>query len=119
MVSKPHLRVMGDIPADMLKVTLDINLSLITKIINLSFENWCSPDDLKLAEVRPIFKKNDDIDKENYRPVSALFNVSKIFERIIYSQIHVFLQDKLSNLLTGFRKTNCTLHCLIYILEIW
>ena len=51
---------MGDIPADMLKVTLDIHLSLITKIINLSFENGCFPDDLKLAEVGPIFKKNDD-----------------------------------------------------------
>ena len=66
----------GDITADMLKITLDIHLSLITKIINLSFENGCFPDDLKLAEVSPIFKKNDDLDKENYRPVSVLFNVS-------------------------------------------
>ena len=45
-----------DIPTNMLKVTLDIHLSLITKIINLSFENGCFPDDLKLAEVGPIFK---------------------------------------------------------------
>ena len=70
----------GDITADMLKITLDIHLSLITKIINLSFENGCFPDDLKLAEVSPIFKKNNDLDKENYRPVSVLFNVSKVFE---------------------------------------
>ena len=47
---------MGDIPADMLKVTLDIHLSLITKIINLLLENGCFPEDLKLAEVSPIFK---------------------------------------------------------------
>ena len=53
----------GDIPADILKVTLDIHLSLITKIINLSFENACFPDDLKLVEASPIFKKNDDLDK--------------------------------------------------------
>ena len=110
---------MGDIPADMLKVTLDIHLSLITKIINLSFENGCFPDDLKLAEVSPIFKKNDDLDKENYRPVSVLFNVSKVFERIIYSQIDAFMQDKLSNLLTGFRKNHSTQHCLMYMLENW
>ena len=51
---------MGDIPADMLKVTLDIHLTRYTKIINLPFENGCFPDDLKLAEVGPIFKKNDD-----------------------------------------------------------
>ena len=93
----------GDIPADMLKVTLDIHLSLITKIINLSFEDGCFPDDF--AEVSPIFKKNDDLDKENYRPASVLFNVSKVFERIIYSQIDAFMQDKLLNLLTGLEKT--------------
>ena len=84
-----------DIPADMLKVALDIHLSLITKIINLSFKNGWFPDDLKLEEVIPIFKKNDDLDKENYRPVSVSFNVSKVFERIIYSQIDRFMQDKL------------------------
>ena len=55
---------MGDIPADMLKVTLDVHLSVITKIINLLFENGCFPDDLKLAEVSPIFNKNDDLDKK-------------------------------------------------------
>ena len=65
----------GDIYGDMLKVTLDIHFSLITKIINLSLENGCFPDDLTFAEVRPIFKKSDDLDKESYRPVSVLFNV--------------------------------------------
>ena len=69
----------GDIPANMFKVTLDIRLSGITKIINLSFENVCFPDDLKLTKVSPISNKNDDLDKENYRPVSVLFNVSKVF----------------------------------------
>ena len=67
---------MGNIPADILKVTLDTHLPLTTKIINLSFENGCFPDDLKLAEVRLIFQKktkknkqtnkhtkNDDLDK--------------------------------------------------------
>ena len=109
----------GDIPADMLKVTLDIYISLIKKIINLSFENGCFPDDLKLAEVSPIFNKSDDLDKENYRPVSVLFNVSKVFEKIIYSQIDAFMQDKLSNLLTGFRKNHSTQHYLTYMLENW
>ena len=110
---------MGDIPADMFKVTLDIRLSLITKIINLSFENRCFPDDLKFAEVNPIFKKNDDLDKENYRSVSGLFNVSRVFERIIYSQTDAFIQNKLQNLLPGFRKNHSTQHCLMYMLEIW
>ena len=109
---------MGNIPADILKVTLDIHLSTITKIIHLSFENGCFPDNLKLAEVRSIFQKNDDLDKENYRPAGVLFNVSKVFERILYSQTDAFMPDKLSNLLTSFRKNHSTKNCLMYMLEI-
>ena len=66
---------MGAIPADMLRVTLDTSF---TNNEN-NYENGCFPDDLKLEEVNSIFKKNDDLDKENYRAVSVLFNMSKVF----------------------------------------
>ena len=49
----------GDIPANTLKSTVDIHLPFITKTINFSFENGCFPDELKLAEVSPIFKKKE------------------------------------------------------------
>ena len=52
--------------------------------------------------------KNDNKDKENYRLVSILFNVSKVFKRIICTQVDVFMQGKLSNLFTGFRKKQYT-----------
>ena len=110
---------MADIYGDMLKGTLDINLSAIMKIINLSFENGCFPDNLKLAEVTLIFKKNVDLDKENHSSFCFLFNVPKDFERIIYSQIDAFMQGKLSKLLTGFRKNHSTQHCFMYMLKIW
>ena len=74
---------------------------------------------MKAAEVTPIFKKNDDLDKENYRPVSVLPHVSKIIERVMYIQIENFMEDKLSKLLTGFRKNHSTQHCLVNMLEIW
>ena len=45
--------------------------------------------------------------------------MSKVLERIIYSQIDAFMQAKPSNLLTGFRKNHSTKHCLKYILENW
>ena len=109
----------GDIPADILKSTVNIHLPFITKIINVSFENGRFPDELKLAEVSPIFKKNDDLDKENYRPVSILSHASKVFERIMYMQIDTFMRDKLSKLLTGFRKNHSTQHCLMSMLEMW
>ena len=81
----------GDIPGDMLKSTVDIHLTFITKIINFSFENGCFPDELKLAEVSPIFKKNNDLVKENYRSISILSHVSKVFERIMYKQTDTFI----------------------------
>ena len=87
----------GDIPAEMLKSTTDVHVSLLTKIINLSIRNGCFPDELKAAEVTP----NDDLDKENYRPVSVLPLVSKITERVMDLQIENFMEDKLSKLLTG------------------
>ena len=70
----------------------------------MSIDNNCYPDDLELAEVSPVFKKKNDLGKENYRPVSVLSYVTKVFERIIYQQIENFMKDKLPNLLTGFRK---------------
>ena len=68
-----------DIPTDMLKQKADIHLP----IIHMSIDNNCYPDNLKLAEVL-LFRKKDDLDKENYRPVSVLSDVSKVFERIKY-----------------------------------
>ena len=91
----------------------------MTQILNMSIDNNCYPDDLKLAEIRPVFKKKDDLDKENDRPVSVLSHVSKVFERIMYQQIEDFMKDKLSNLLTGFRKNHNTQHCLMSMLERW
>ena len=44
-----------DLPEDMLKVILDIHLSLITKINNFSFENGCFPEDKRLTTVSPVF----------------------------------------------------------------
>ena len=99
----------------MLKFTVDIHLPFKTKIINLPFENNPFRDYLKPAEVSVIYKKNDDLGKENYRPVSVFSHVAKVFKRIVYNQIDNFMKDKLSNLLTGFKKN----HCLMRMLETW
>ena len=53
------------------------------------------------------------------RPVSILSHVSKVFQRIMYMQIGTFMRDKLSKLLTGFRKNHSTQHCLMSMLDMW
>ena len=62
------------------------------------------PDDLKTARVVPLFKKNDKTDVGNYRPVSILSTVSKIFERVIYDQLEEYLANK--NVLYDYQRTN-------------
>ena len=71
------------------------------------------PKELKLAEVSPIFKKEDDLDKENYRPVSVLPHVSKIFEKIMHHQINDYMKDKLLKQITGLllKKSQHTVVC--------
>ena len=85
----------------------------------MSIDNNCYLHELKLAEVSPVFKKKDDLDKENHRSVSVLFHVQNIFDRIMYQQIEDFMEDKLSNLLTGLRTNHSTQHCLMCMLERW
>ena len=72
---------------------------------------------MKIAEVTPVFKKNDRISKENYRPVSVLPVISKIFEKCIYKQLEMFFKDKLSKFQCGFRKGFSAQHCLVRMLE--
>ena len=86
------------------------------QVINMSTDNDCYPDNLKLAEVTLVFKKKDDLDKENYRPVSVLSHVSNVFEKIMYQQIDDFMRHKLPNLLV-FRKNRSTQYCLLRMLE--
>ena len=108
----------GDISVDILKSTADIHLPFLTNSINLSIEKDCFPAEFKLAEVSPIFQKKDNLDEENYRPVSILPHVSKVFERNMYHQINDYMKDKLSKQLTAFRKNHSTQHCLSCMLEI-
>ena len=75
------------VPAKILKKSVGIHIKEITFIINGCIESGTFPDDLKLADVSPIFKKEDSFKKEIYRPVSILQHMSKVFERIFYKQI--------------------------------
>ena len=48
------------------------------------------PDDLKVAKVIHLFKKGKKEILDNYRPISLLPSLSKIFERVIFNQIHAY-----------------------------
>ena len=77
------------------------------------------PDELKLADVLPIHKGKEKSVKGNYRPISILPSLSKVFEKIIFSRIIKFMESKLSILLCGFRSKHSTQHALFKLLQKW
>ena len=69
------------LPAKLLKLGSDILCLSMTYIMNMCFSSGTFPCNLKCADVCPIFKKGDTMEISNYRPVSILPSVSKIFEK--------------------------------------
>ena len=108
----------GDIPAKILKDSLSVYTKELTTIINNCLKDGLFPNELKLADVSPIFTK-DVLNKENYRPVSILSHMSKVFETIFYKQIDRFMTLKFSPFLFGFRKNHNSKYSLLKIIEVW
>ena len=107
-----------NIPANIVKVSQDIIAPYLCNIFNHSvIEKAIFPNELKLAEIFPCFKKDEVHLKENYSPINILPVVSKVFERIVCKQILEYMNDKLSPLLCGFRKGYNTQHPLIRLVE--
>ena len=75
------------------------------------------PDELKHADIKPIYKKESRNEKENYRPVSILRNLSKIFERCMYDQLRDYFDKLLPKYQCGFRKGFSTQYCLLAMIE--
>lgn len=64
----------------------------LTIIINQSLCTGIFPHKLKVAKVIPLFKKGDKHLFDNYRPISLLPSVSKIFEKVVYKQVYTYFQ---------------------------
>lgn len=87
----------------------------LTKCINKCIEEGSFPDTLKIAKVSAIYKAGNKIDPNNYRPISVLPVISKIFEKILYNQLETYLNeiDFLNKKQYGFRKSSNTLSATI------
>ena len=102
---------------DVKKEILNLNTKKSsTKSVNYTINKGEFPAELKHSEVIPLFKKEDPLKKENYRPVSLLPHLSKAFERIIYKQINEYMENKLSKFITGFRKLHGAQHSMVTML---
>ena len=116
---KESKKVSGSLPVRILKLSVDLYVDKLTDCFNKALNSSSFPDELKLADIVPIHKKGSKFDKSNYRPVSLLPALSKVFERLIAKQINSFMEPLLSPKLCGFRKKYGTQHALLNLLRNW
>ena len=85
----------------------------------MSLESGVFPQKMKIALVILIFKKGDNQDCNNYRPISLLPNISKLFEKLIHNRLSKFLEENkcLFSKQFEFRNKHSTTHALIDITE--
>ena len=107
------------IPPLIIKESAEVLVEPLTKLINQSIKENVFPSTAKIAAVLPFFKKDDRMLKKNYRPISILSSISKIFEKILKNQIMEYMDKLLSPYLSAYRKHYSTHHVLIRLLEEW
>lgn len=107
------------ISAKLLKLAKPSIVAPVTDLVNTSLLTSKFPDSLKIAQVAPIHKKNSTLDKGNYRPVSILPVISKIFERSINEQLIEFFNQHFNTYLSAFRSGYGTQSTLLKIIEDW
>ena len=109
----------GDIPVEIIKDNIYIFSEFVFHNFNNSIFDATFPSELKNVDVIPVFKKKDRNNVENYRSVSILPNLSKIYERGLYNQMYKYFNHILSKWQCGFRKGFSTRHCLLVMTEKW
>ena len=106
----------NDIPTKLIKEYSDIFATIIVEDFNKCMYNGTFPKIFKISEVIPVYKKDEPYDKNNYRSISILSNLSTIYARYMHDEINAYF-DILSKFQCGFRKGYSAQHCLLYMIE--
>ena len=104
-----------------IKLAADVIALPLHHIMTLSIYQQRFPKQWKYAKILPLHKKESTLERKNYRPVAILSPLSKIFEKIVYEQLHeYFTRNKiLHSNLHGFRKNRSTQTALLQMYDRW
>ena len=96
------------IPSKLLKMAASIVAPSLTAIFPKSILTGIYPTEWKTARVTPVSKKGVKLDISNYRPISVIPVVLKVFEKIVYGQLYQYLNE--NKLLPSCQSGFCSLH---------
>jgi hypothetical protein len=63
----------------------------LAKLMNWSIETGIYPSKLKYAKIIPVYKSGEEDNPTNYRPISLLSNINRIFEKLMYNRLKTFI----------------------------
>ena len=103
----------------LLKISIPAIAEEVTKLTNhfITSQSW--PTEWKSSNVTPVFKKDDETNKTNYRSISILSALSKVYEKVIHNQMYSTFSPYLSTNLSGFLKGHSCLTALLKMTEDW
>ena len=112
---------LDNISGKLLKDTATVVTPFLNLIFNLSLAEGIFPSDWKNARVSPIYKSGSRDECSNYRPISVLSTISKIFEKIVFDQMNEYFASNaiLTPYQSGFRKGYSTMTSLLKTTNEW
>ena len=106
----------GNILPKLLKTKVGNCAEPLQKVFNVCVSKCQFPGELKAADVSPLVRKDVSTSRTNYRPISVLSTVSKIYERLVYKQLIECMNGYLSDLLCAFQQGYNAQHSLTHFL---
>jgi hypothetical protein len=103
----------------LLRLCLEPILPLLEHIFNFSLQTGVFPDIWKAAHIKPIPKVKNCTQPQDYRPISILCALSKVFEKLVYGQVLGYLDEHsiLNHVQSGFRSHHSTITALINVTD--
>ena len=107
------------IPARVLRDGALVLAGPVARLINTVIDNAYVPAEWKLAEICPIFKRDDEFEKSKYRPVSIIVLLDKVFERCVQKQLVHYFNPYLSKFWSAYRKGYSCESVSLHLIEDW
>ena len=109
------------ISSRLIRECADLICKPLCYIFNQSLNVGVFPDDWKCARVTPLFKQGERDDLNNYRPISVIPVIAKVFERIVYNQLYAYLtkHNVICKCQSGFRSIHSTVTALLGATNTW